>query len=70
MLEGYKAIAAYLSERMGFEVSVESARRYAGQPTNPLPLKRWRPGRRPRVVADSQALNTWATRQWAAEAPT
>jgi hypothetical protein len=61
-LEGWSAIASYVSNHAGFEVSVASAMRWAKAMDDPLPLRRWRKGRR--VFADAGELVAWCRRQW------
>ena len=61
-IEGWCAIAGHLSMRAGFEVSIASAMRWAKTEVDPLPIRRWRAGRR--VVADAGELDAWCRRQW------
>ena len=63
VLAGWRMIALRVSERVGIEVSTNTARRMALRERDPLPLKRWGGGTRPRVVADGHALDAWCDRQ-------
>jgi hypothetical protein len=62
-VEGWVAIAAHLSEHLGFYVTPHAAKRWARRPLDPLPVRRWGAGR-PRIVADGRALDAWSDRQW------
>lgn len=69
VLAGWRMIALRVSERVGIEVSTNTARRMAQRERDPLPLKRWGGGTRPRVVADGHALDAWCDRQWIVSEP-
>jgi hypothetical protein len=69
VLAGWNAIARHISKRVGVGVSASTARRMAQRERDPLPLKRWGGGTRPRVVADGHALDTWCDRQWVISRP-
>jgi hypothetical protein len=60
-VEGWKKVVAYLNERVPVAISVHTAMRYSRRPVDPLPLKRWGPGR-PRVYAIAAELDAWIAR--------
>ena len=62
-LEGWRAIAAHVAARIGFDISVDSTRRWSLRGDDPLPVRRWG-GLRPHVVADTAALDEGVARQW------
>lgn len=56
-LEGWGAIAGFLSRRLGVDVSKDAARR--SEDTAKLPVSRIQIGRRPRVRALPSELDRW-----------
>ena len=60
-LEGWKGIAAYLSEVTGLEINERRARDYAKRATDPLPVVYWLGSL---ATADQTAVHGWAQRQW------
>ena len=58
-LEGYRAIAAYLTERLGVRISEDGAYRLGTRKTDPLPIN----GYRGRVWAFPSALEDWVARR-------
>jgi hypothetical protein len=63
-LEGWGRIAAHLTQRIGMQVSPDTARRWAKRADDPLPVRRWACGKRPHVLADVCELDRWLDQRW------
>jgi len=63
LIERFKAIATYLSERTGLSVSENAARKWASRSDDPLPVRRVLG----RAVASTGELDAWLARNTAAE---
>ena len=61
---GWGRIAAHLTQRIGMQVSPDTARRWAKRTDDPLPVRRWACGKRPHVLADVRELDRWIARHW------
>ena len=57
LLDGWGQIAQLLSDLAGVPISTDQARRYARRRFDPLPARRLGRNRRPRVVAETRAIN-------------
>ena len=68
-VEGWRDIAQRLSQRTTIAFTEDAAQRLSRRKHDPLPVRRWGPPRRPRVVADGLALDQWADRQWHSDQP-
>lgn len=59
LISGWKAIADYLSQRVGLPVSTDMAEKWSKREDNPLPVTRLG-HKRPQVFAESAALDSYA----------
>ncbi len=60
MVERYKGIAAYISDKTGVILSDAHLRRLACREEDPLPVRKFLG----RVVAKEKDLDAWIVRQW------
>ena len=60
MIERYKGIAAYISDKTGVILSDAHLRRLASRVDDPLPVRKFLG----RVVATEKDLDAWIARQW------
>jgi predicted DNA-binding transcriptional regulator AlpA len=63
LIERFKAIAAYLSDKTGLSVSENAARKWAARSDDPLPVRRMLG----RAVARRSDLDEWLERRKSAE---
>lgn len=63
LVAGWRAITAHVSARSNFAISVASIKRWSQREHDPLPIRKWGVGR-PRIVADTRALDAWCDAQW------
>ena len=59
LIERFKAIAAYLSEKTGLSVSENAARKWAARGVDPLPVRRLLG----RAVANRYEVDAWLERR-------
>ena len=59
LIERFKSIAAYLSDKTGLSISENAARKWAARPDDPLPVKRLFG----RAVARATELDEWLARR-------
>lgn len=65
-IQGWAKITAYVARRTGMRVSLDTVRRWSMEADDPLPVRRWGYGKRPRILADARELDRWIDRQWQA----
>ena len=60
MIERYKGIAGYISDKTGVILSDAHLRRLASRDEDPLPVRKFLG----RVIATERDLDAWIERQW------